>query len=156
MLQAARRSIQFNRDGDAGGNPRREAKKETEAETVADSEDDRVGYRASKQPQRAVLPAQQIVCKVQAAEHIQAGTDDADHRNGVVVHSVSIVDAVASTANENRSRGSVTRIGRRKYWLRRIPKRWRPQLQKLFQSFDILRAMPKRPTEFSAPTRLDG
>ncbi len=64
--------------GDAGSQTSGQAKKHTKAKALTDSKNDRVRYRARKQPQRAVLSAQQVVGKVKAAEHIRTGADNAD------------------------------------------------------------------------------
>jgi hypothetical protein len=47
---------------------------------VANAEDDRIRYRPRKQPQRAVLPTEQVVSKVEAAEHIETASTDTDDR----------------------------------------------------------------------------
>ena len=57
MRQTTSCSIEFNRDSDAGRKTGGEAKKQPKANAVADPEDDRIGYRPSKQPQRTVLSA---------------------------------------------------------------------------------------------------
>ena len=90
MVQATSGSTEFNGNGDPGRNPRDEAKEETKANTVADSEDDRVGYRPGKQSQRAVLPAQQIVSEIKAPEHIETAAGDTDGCDRMVVHSVIV------------------------------------------------------------------
>src|SRR5882762_5274419 len=91
VLLAARRSTELNRHRDSGANPREEAKKRTEAKAIADSENDRVGNRSSEQAQRAVPATEQIIGKIQAAEHVETGAGDAHGCERVVVHGV-IVD----------------------------------------------------------------
>jgi Tol biopolymer transport system component len=156
MLQPARRSVEFDRDGNAGGDARSEAEEETKSQAVADSENDRVGHRAGEQPQRAVLPAQQIVCKVKAAEHIQAGAGNADGREGMVVHGVSIVDAVASGADRKRMKKVLLGIAGHELIERNCNRDVPVALMvETLQSFDILRAMSNdlrnSQREFSAP-----
>jgi catechol 2,3-dioxygenase-like lactoylglutathione lyase family enzyme len=50
------------------------------------AEDDRVRHRPSKQSQRPMLAAQQVVSKIQTSEHIKTGAGNADGCDGVVVH----------------------------------------------------------------------
>ena len=95
MLQAARCSTEFNRHRDSGGNACEEPKKRTEAKTIADSENNRVGNRSSEQAQGAVLATEQIIGKIQTAEHVETGTGDAHGCKRVVVHWV-IVDVSCS------------------------------------------------------------
>ena len=58
MIQATSCSTEFNRQSDTGGDTGSQAKEETEAEAVADAEDNGVRYRTGKQPQRTVLSTQ--------------------------------------------------------------------------------------------------
>jgi len=58
VVQPTRCSTEFNREGDTGGDTGGEAKEETEAEAVAETEDNGVRDRTSKQAQRAVLSTQ--------------------------------------------------------------------------------------------------
>jgi hypothetical protein len=58
MTQPTSCSTELDRKGDTGGYAGSQAKEETEAEAVADAEDNGVGDRTSKQAQRTVLPTQ--------------------------------------------------------------------------------------------------
>ena|ERR1700686_3462070 len=58
VIQAARSAIEFDGNGDAGGNPGGNAEEKTEAEAVSDSEDNGIRHRSGKQSQRAVPSAQ--------------------------------------------------------------------------------------------------
>src|SRR5436853_1755583 len=58
MIQPTSCSTEFNRQGDTGRDTGSQAKEETEAEAVADAEDNGVRYRTGKQPQRTVLSTQ--------------------------------------------------------------------------------------------------
>lgn len=86
MFQAASRAIKFNRHGDTGGQTRGNAKEEPKADAVSDAEQNRVSYRASKQPQRPVPPAEKIVGKIKAPQHIKASANNADGRDRVMAH----------------------------------------------------------------------
>ena len=86
MIEAAGRAIQFDGYGKAGGEAGRDAKKQSQAKTVSDSEDDGVSYDSSEKPQRTMLATKQIIGKIEAAQHIQAGSGNADGRDGMVVH----------------------------------------------------------------------
>ena len=86
MIEPASRSIKFNRQRDAGRNTGSQAKEQTKPEAIADAEDKRVGYRAGDQPQRTVLSTQQVVRKIETAQHIKTRTRNADGRDCVVVH----------------------------------------------------------------------
>ena len=55
-----------------------------------DAKDNRVPDRAGKQPQRTVLPTQQIVGKIQTAQHIKTCTRNAYGRDCMVVHSTIV------------------------------------------------------------------
>src|SRR4029077_3557308 len=90
MTQAASCSIQFDRNRETCGNTGSQAKKETEAKAVADSKDDVIGHRSGQQPQWTVLPAQQIVSEVEAAQHVEAGPSNADGGDCGVVHAAIV------------------------------------------------------------------
>src|SRR5580704_1930129 len=77
--------IEFDRKGDASRDAGSQAKDGTHPNAVAKAEDDRIRYRPRKQPQRAVLPTEQIVSEIKAAQHVQATTANGDGRDGVVV-----------------------------------------------------------------------
>ena len=94
MVQATSGSTEFDGNGDPGRNSRDEAKEETKANAVADSEDNRVGYRPGEQSQRAVLPAQQIVSEIKAPEHIETAAGDTDGCDRMVVHSAIVDNAL--------------------------------------------------------------
>jgi hypothetical protein len=85
MIVVARRSMQFDRDRDTGRYSGDHAKKETQSKCISDAEYDRVSYRPSEQPQRAVFATQQIVSQVQRAQHVQARAGDTDAGHQVMV-----------------------------------------------------------------------
>ena len=87
MIEAASGSIQFNRKSGAGPKAGNEAKEGAEANAVANAEDDGVRYRAREQAQRTVLAAQKVVGEIEAAQHIETATGNADGRHCMVVHS---------------------------------------------------------------------
>ena len=58
MRQAASCAVELDCDGDACRHAGSQAKEQSQAETVADAEDNRVRYRASEHPQRPVLSTQ--------------------------------------------------------------------------------------------------
>ncbi len=87
MIQSTSSAIEFNRNGDAGCNPGNYTKKEPKAQAIADAEDQRVCDSSCKQAQRAVLSAEQVISKVEAAYHIKTSTRNADGCECVVVHS---------------------------------------------------------------------
>ena len=58
MIQSTSCPAEFNRQGDAGCDTGSQAKEETEAQAVADAEDNGVRYCAGKQPQRTILSTQ--------------------------------------------------------------------------------------------------
>jgi hypothetical protein len=72
--------------------PEAKPKKETKANSVADAKHNGVRDGAGKQPQWAVLSAQQVVGKIETTYHIETSTRNADGRDCVVVHS-KIADA---------------------------------------------------------------
>ena len=90
MTLSAGSSLEFNRDRDAGGGARSQAEGQPESKPVADSEHNRVRYRPGKQPQGAVLAAQQIVCQIETPQHIQTGARNADYRNRMMIHSMIV------------------------------------------------------------------
>ena len=103
MFQTTRCSIEFNRDRDTGRNPCCEAKKQTEANAVADAKDDGIRYRPGKQPQRAVSPAQQVVGQIEATQHIKKGTSNADRGNRMMIdRHVMIVSEPATNRKKLR------------------------------------------------------
>lgn len=86
MIQSAGSLIQFDGDSDTAGNSGSQSKEETETKAVADAEDKGVGYGAGEEAQRAVLPTQEVIGEINATEHIETRTGNADRRNGMVVH----------------------------------------------------------------------
>jgi hypothetical protein len=87
MVQAASRPIELNRQGNACRNSGDQAEKRTQAQAVTDTEDQRISYRAGKQPQGTVLSAQQIVGEIETTEHVETGAGNTDRREDMVVHS---------------------------------------------------------------------
>ncbi len=75
---------------DAGRNPRKQAKEKTQPKAKADTEDNGIRYRASKQPQRTVLSAQQVIGKIETAQHIKTRSRNADGRGCVMVHAMIV------------------------------------------------------------------
>src|SRR5262249_10525253 len=71
-----------------GRNTGGHAKKETKSKAVPDAEDDRVGHRAGKQPQRAMLSTQQVVGQVETPKNIEKRARDPDGCDCMVVHSI--------------------------------------------------------------------
>src|SRR5215813_1351650 len=88
MRQPASCSVEFDRHCNAGRNTGGHAKKETKAKAVPDAEDDGVGHRAGKQPQRAMLSTQQVVGQVKTPKNIEKSARDADGCDCMVVHSI--------------------------------------------------------------------
>src|ERR1700736_3835806 len=78
--------MEFNRRCSAGRKPGGQGKKQTEPDTIAGSEHRRVRYCPGKQPQRAVLSAQQVISEIKTPQHIETSPDDADSSNHMVVH----------------------------------------------------------------------
>ena len=91
MIQPTSCSTELNRQSDTGGDAGSQAKEETEAEAVADAEDNGVCDRAGKQAQRTVLSTQKVVGQIETAQHIKTGARNTDDRDGMVVHP-TIVD----------------------------------------------------------------
>jgi hypothetical protein len=85
MRQATSRTVKFDRDRNAGRKTRRKAKEKSKSDAVTDAKDDGIRYRPGQQAQRAVLPAQQVVRQIEAAQHIKKGARDADRSYSVVV-----------------------------------------------------------------------
>src|SRR6516225_5354992 len=85
MIQPASGAVEFNRHCNAGRNTGGHAKKETESKTVPDAEDNRVGHRAGKQAQRAMLSTQQVVGQVETPKNIEKSARDADGCGCMVV-----------------------------------------------------------------------
>ena len=99
MVQPASGSMELDRQGNPGRYAGGKAKKETEAEAIPDAEYDRVRYRTGKHSQWTVLSAQQVVGKIQTAQHIKRAADNADGGDCVVVHSE---DCRANTLSARR------------------------------------------------------
>src|SRR5580704_5027640 len=88
MIEPASGAIEFNRQGNTGCDPGSQPEEETEAEAIANAENDGISDRAGEQAQRAVLAAEQVISEIKTTEHIKAGARNADGRDGVVVHFV--------------------------------------------------------------------
>src|SRR5215470_12944083 len=88
MRQPTSGAVEFNRHCNPGRNTGGHAKKETKSKAIPDAEDNRVGHRAGKQPQRAMLSAQQVVGKVETPKNIEKSARDADGCDCMVVHSI--------------------------------------------------------------------
>jgi hypothetical protein len=86
MIQPARGAIELDRQRDTGRNAGSDAEEETETKAVAGAEDNRIRDGASQQSQRTVLTAQQVVSEIEAAQHIETATRNADGREGMVIH----------------------------------------------------------------------
>ena len=87
MIQSPSRSIELNRQGDAGRNAGSYAKEQTQANAIADTKDNGVCDSPGQQPQRTVLPTQQVVSEIEAANHIKESARNANGCEYVVVHS---------------------------------------------------------------------
>jgi hypothetical protein len=85
MVQTTSRPIELDRDGDTGGKSCGQAKDQTEANAIANSENNRLRYRPCEQTQRTMLSAQQIIGKIKAAQHVKKSTRDAHGCYRVVV-----------------------------------------------------------------------
>jgi hypothetical protein len=96
VIQPAGSSIEFDGDRNACSNSSGNAEEETEPEAVSDAEDDGVRHRPGKQSQRAMAAAQQVIGKIQTANHIKAGARYADGGDGVMVHWVTIVEGMGA------------------------------------------------------------
>jgi hypothetical protein len=70
--------------------PEARPKKRPRPRPVPDAEDNGVRYRAGQQPQRIVLSTQQVVGKIQTAQHIKTSARNADGRDRMVVHSMIV------------------------------------------------------------------
>jgi hypothetical protein len=86
VIQPPSRSIEFNRERDAGCQTRSQAKEKAQAKPVANSKHNGVSHGPSKQSQRPMLPTQQIVSQVETPDHIQASSGNADSGHNVMVH----------------------------------------------------------------------
>jgi hypothetical protein len=93
VILTARGTTELDGQSKAGCESGNNSEKKTESETVADSEHDGVGDDTSKQSQGAMLSAEQVISKVEAAQDIEAASDNADGCDGVVIHG----EIVAST-----------------------------------------------------------
>src|ERR1700731_4442792 len=90
MIQPSRGSTIFDRKGGAGRDSGGKAKEETKTKSVADAEDDRVGYRPRKQPQRAVLSTQKVVSQIEATQDVKTAARNADGRQCMMIHSMIV------------------------------------------------------------------
>jgi len=95
MFQPPCRSMEFNRNRDAGGQPRRQPKPKPQSQPKSNSKHNRVSNRPRKQPQRPMLPAQQIVSQVKTPNHIEECPRNADRRHSVMVHAKGFYDQQA-------------------------------------------------------------
>src|SRR5438445_3995936 len=86
MIEPASRPAELDRHRDAARDARSQAKEQAEPESIADAEHQRVRHRPRKQPQRTVLPTQQVISKVQTTQHIKAYAGNADARDCMMVH----------------------------------------------------------------------
>jgi|SRR5580698_10808982 len=91
MIQPARCPAEFNRQGNAAGQTGSQPKEETQAKSIANTEDNGVRYGTGKQAQRTVLSTQQVVRQIETTQHIKTSTHNTDDGDGVVVHAM-IVD----------------------------------------------------------------
>src|ERR1700686_528485 len=80
-----RRPVKLNCHCDSSSNTGNHAKEKSQPESISNAEYDRVRHRSSKQPQRPVFAAQQIVSKIQRAQHVQARCRDAHARQQVMI-----------------------------------------------------------------------
>ena len=94
MMFLARRPVEFNGYRDPRGHTRNHAKEKPQSGSISDTEYDRVRHRSRKQPQRPVFAAQQIVSKIQGAQHIEAGRRDAHAGQQVMIDGVREMHAM--------------------------------------------------------------
>jgi hypothetical protein len=69
-------------------------KKKSQSDRIPDSEYDGVRHRSGKHPQWPVFAAQQIVSKIQRAQHIQARRRDAHTRQQVMIDGMQKMHAL--------------------------------------------------------------
>src|SRR5262249_21371058 len=85
MRETAGSAVELDRDGKARCKTRDQAKKQSQAEAVSNAENDGVCNYASKQAERAVLSAEQVIGEVEAAYYVETGAGDADSGDDVVI-----------------------------------------------------------------------
>src|SRR5262249_15537254 len=90
MILAASCPLELDGDCKAGRDSRSHSKEKCQPKAIANSDIDVLGHNSGEQPQRTVLPSQQIIGEIQAAEHIQTDSGQAGGRNQVVIHPVII------------------------------------------------------------------
>src|ERR1700733_15563476 len=98
MIQPTRDAVQLDRSRNTYRNTRGKAEEGTEAQAITDTEDNRVRYDPRKQSQWAMLPTQEVVCKVQASHHVKTAARDADCRNCMMVHSGIVSESLSFLA----------------------------------------------------------
>jgi hypothetical protein len=85
MRETARGAVELEGEGDPAGQTGSQAKEEAQAETVSDTKDDGIRNGAREQAERAMLSAEEIIGKIEAAEHVKARTGNADSGDDMVV-----------------------------------------------------------------------
>src|SRR5579872_78088 len=86
MVEAACGAIQFDREGNSRCCARSKAEKQSQAETISNPEYDRVGDHPGDYPQRTMLAAKQVVGQIKTAKNVEACSNNADRREGMVIH----------------------------------------------------------------------
>src|ERR1700704_2832020 len=77
MVAAPRRPVKFNCSPHSSSHTGNHAKENPQPDSISDTEYDRVRHRSRQQPQRPMFAAQQIVSKIQRAQHVEARPRDA-------------------------------------------------------------------------------
>jgi hypothetical protein len=85
MTSRPRCPIQFERHRDSSSYTGNHAKEKSQPNRISKTKYDRVRHRSRQHPQWSVFAAQQIVSKVQRAQHIQARPRDAHTRQQVMI-----------------------------------------------------------------------
>src|SRR5580704_15088820 len=90
MIQPTGCPTEFNRQGNTAGQTGSQPIEETQAQSIADAEDNGVRYGTGKQAQRTVLSTQQVVGQIETTQHIKTSTRNTDDGDGVVVHAMIV------------------------------------------------------------------
>ncbi|MGA2878258.1 MAG: hypothetical protein ABSG13_04850 [Bryobacteraceae bacterium] len=103
MVLALRCSVQLNRDGHSKRQTGGHAEDQSQAETVPESKQNRISNGPGQQPQWAMRSTQQVVGKIEAAQHIQATACNGDGSNCVVIHLTSLEASIARGATSKNA-----------------------------------------------------
>jgi hypothetical protein len=94
MTARPRRPVKFDRYRDSSSHTGNHAKEKSQPNRISKTKYDRVRHRSRKHPQWPVFAAQQIVSKVQRAQHIQARPRDAHTRQQVMIDGIHEMHAM--------------------------------------------------------------